>query len=187
MRLSINDCRHQTEISGAAFFCNMFGILFAGFNLFMSYKMRFIRLLLLVCIAMCAACTVNSSKEKELVLRQKELELREKELQLREKELAARNKMSRPDVKKRELRYLYFSNGGIIAYFNDGTIAGCPRCDFIRSNVYAMFQAKTFATYTVEPDGSLLVDKTDRRIPDPLEDEGWALVDYEWHTKVPKE
>lgn len=90
---------------------------------------------------------------------------------------------------KRELRYLYFANGGIVGYFDDGTVTGCPRCDFCRSNIIAMFDEKPYGTYTVQPDGSLLIDGHNKEFPeyDETMPDGWALIDYKWYIKPPQE
>ena len=40
--------------------------------------------------------------------------------------------------KNRQLQSLYFANGGLIGYFDDGTIVGCPRCDLLDENIDLM-------------------------------------------------
>jgi hypothetical protein len=77
---------------------------------------------------------------------------------------------------KRELRHLFFSNGGLIAYFNDGTKVGCERCDFIKSNIDRMFKKKPFEYYSNEEILNEIKENGK---------EGWALVDYKWNMKVP--
>ncbi len=126
--------------------------------------------------------------------KQKELELNEKEkaIVLKEKELALRidsiNKAKKAETKtytktntvatnKKELRYLFYDNGGIIGYFNDGTKAGCPRCDFCKSNVDELFAQESMGTYT---DEEVLNEINENGT------EGWALIDYEWKMEVPQ-
>ena len=89
---------------------------------------------------------------------------------------------------KKELRYLFFANGGIVGYFNDGTIAGCPRCDFAKSNIANMFEKEPTGTYTVEADGSLLINGTEKETPvyNSSDYDGWALIDYKWYIKPPQ-
>ncbi|RYE51684.1 MAG: hypothetical protein EOP48_17885 [Sphingobacteriales bacterium] len=132
----------------------------------------------------------NENNDHALALKSKELELKERELNLKEKELEQSKKnesqsaTSKKSLKK-ELRYVYYANGGLIAYFNDGTVTGCPRCDLMRSNLAAMFNDKPHATYTVQKDGSLLVNGTDRMYPSANASNGdhWALIDYKWIEK----
>jgi len=137
----------------------------------------------------------GSSNQNSEAIKQKELELKERELNLREREIQAMetNKKSQPNKSqeankkaKRELRYLYYANGGIVGYFDDGTVTGCPRCDFSKSNILAMFKAKPHATYTVERDGSLMLSNGTREIPNANDDRGWALIDFKWNQKVPQ-
>lgn len=133
-------------------------------------------------------------------LKQKELELKEKELELREKELAQKEstynnqekkneslKSSQEVVKqKRKMRFLFYSNGGLVGYFDDGTVSGCPKCNLIEENVKVLYSAKSYETYTVEDDGSLLVGKTKREYPSKKESglSGWAMIDYVWLVEV---
>ena len=81
------------------------------------------------------------------------------------------------------LRYLYFANGGVIGYYTDGSVRGCPRCDFCDDNIAAMSDRRPHANYTVESDGSLLVDGERRAIPasdSAAVDDGWAMIDSRW-------
>lgn len=87
---------------------------------------------------------------------------------------------------KRKLRYLYFANGGLRGYFNDGTIAGCPKCDFCRSNILTLFNEKSIGTYQVQADGSLLINTSEIEFPNCQADSGWALIDFQWNVKVPQ-
>jgi hypothetical protein len=90
---------------------------------------------------------------------------------------------------RKELRYLFFANGGLVAYFDDGSVVGCPRCDFSRSNIWSLWDAKPHARYQVLRDGRLLVNGTSKESPiyrrgDP---DGWALINYKWYIKPPQE
>ena len=102
--------------------------------------------------------------------------------------LASCDQASKEKAKKRELRYLFFANGGIVGYFDDGTIAGCPRCDFCKSNIVAMFNEKTYGKYKVENDGSLTINGDEHLVPafNPGDIDGWALIDYKWKIKPPQ-
>jgi len=130
----------------------------------------------------------NNVKERELELKAKELELKEQELKNKENNISETKSVSSETTtveakkSKKELRYLFFSNGGIVGYFDDGTIAGCPRCDFMKSNIVNMFEKEPTGTYTVEADGSLLINGTEKETPvyNSNDYDGWALIDYKW-------
>jgi len=156
-------------------------------------KCKLLKSIVIILSIFFISCSNNtdSIKEKELELKAKELELKEREINAKEKSVSetnnSYNKVNKPSSKKskRELRYLYFSNGGIIGYFDDGTIAGCPRCDFMKSNIINMFEKKPHGKYTVEADGSLLINGSERETPiyNSNDFEGWALIDYKWYIK----
>lgn len=83
----------------------------------------------------------------------------------------------------RKLRYLFFANGGLIGYFDDSTVVGCPRCDLLDVNIESMYSAVPFKTYTVRDDGSLLVENSYVEYPrEAGENEfaEWAMIDYKW-------
>lgn len=152
-------------------------------------------LLILVLPLLCISCSdeKHANSKKELELKERELQLQERELDQKEKEVAATFEQkavqsAASPKRSKELRYLFFANGGIIGYFDDGTVAGCPRCDFCRSNIIPMFDKAPHATYTVEADGSLLIDGKDRETPvfNAADGDGWALIDYKWHIKPPQ-
>ncbi|GEM_PF-1424888 len=153
-------------------------------------------LILIACLfASVFAISCNDSKPnpKELELKQKELELKEREISLREQETnetrknsTQADKQSATGGNKRELRYFYYANGGLRGFFNDGTIVGCARCEFCRSNILQMFNDTPIGTYEVQSDGSLLVNKSEREFPDYQSDKGWVLIDYKWNEKVPQ-
>lgn len=138
----------------------------------------------------------NENKQKELELKERELVLKEKELSLKERETVSQptSKIfpkAKPEVKryKKELRYLYFANGGIRGYFDDGTIVGCPRCDFCKSNIQTMFGEKPMGTYIVEDDGTLVINGNEKEHPEykSSDYDGWALIDYKWYIKPPQD
>ena len=85
--------------------------------------------------------------------------------------------------KVRRLRYLFFANGGMVGYYSDGTVVGCPRCDFNASNVKAMLHEKPYARYTIEPGGVLVIKSNQKETPAP--ENGWALINYKWYIKPP--
>lgn len=119
-------------------------------------------------------CTKDDSlKERELNLKEKELNIREKELDKKENSSIKEEKEN-----KQKLQYLFSSNGGLIGYFNDGSVASCPRCDLIRENVKGLYKQKSNGTFTVNNDGTLTV-KGSGKI-DPKQEDGWVMINYKW-------
>ncbi len=89
------------------------------------------------------------------------------------------NKTNNKIVKtNRELRHLFFSNGGLIAYYNDGTTVACERCELNKNNLEMMFKIKPVENYS--NDEILNEIKENGK-------EGWALIDYKWILKVPND
>jgi hypothetical protein len=76
----------------------------------------------------------------------------------------------------RRLRYLYHANGGLVGYFSDGTVAGCPQCDLLKKDVNALYYADPVDIYTIR-DSCLLIDGRDLQCPTA---DGWAMIDYKW-------
>jgi ferredoxin len=170
----------------------------------MKIKMKGIRaclgFLVLACVVCASSCQADDGqhKQKEIELKEKELELKEREINLKEKQAQQQpSKRSTTDQNpmpqkkasvsnKKELRYLYYANGGVVVYFDDGTIVGCPRCDFCRTTILAMFNDKPHSTYAVQGDGSLLINNSAREFPNHSKDPGWALIAYKWLEKVPQ-
>jgi hypothetical protein len=75
---------------------------------------------------------------------------------------------------KRQLVYLYASNGGIMGYYNDGTVVGCPRCEFTKSTLVDMAKQKPMGKWNLKkPDDFVSYE----------EDNGWVLINYQWKLK----
>lgn len=88
---------------------------------------------------------------------------------------------------KKELRYLYASNSGLIGYFDDGSISSCPRCDFYRDNVLYLFEADVYSYYKATEDGTMMIQNRESIIePNYIEDRGWKLINYKWQERVPQ-
>ncbi len=87
------------------------------------------------------------------------------------------NKISNKEIKQnRKLVYLYVSNGGMVGYFNDGSVIACPQCDFTRSNLLSMSQKRPFRKWNLKkPDDFISFE----------EDNGWVLINYKWKVKAP--
>jgi hypothetical protein len=77
----------------------------------------------------------------------------------------------------KKLRYLFYANGGLLGYFDDGSITACGRCDLSKESIKALYLEKPFKTYTVE-NGFLLIDGKGKEYPDTAEN--WAMIDYKW-------
>ncbi|MEZ7498347.1 hypothetical protein QO200_06310 [Flavobacterium sp. Arc3] len=135
----------------------------------------------------------NNQKEK-----QQEREIKAKELQLKEKEIPAENPDTQiPPIvtknteqsKNRKLRFLYYSKQGLRAYYNDGSVIDCPRCELTQENVLSIqnnTEEKGVLTYVIEKDGNLLVDgwKHEYPVVNMNENfEGWAMINYKWFVK----
>lgn len=133
---------------------------------------------LLLFFALSGCYKDNKLKERELDIKEKELDIREKELENDKYEKDDKTTKQNTQENKRKLQYLFSSNGGLVGYFNDGSIAGCQRCDLIRENVKGLYRQKTNGSYTANSDGSLNLKSEGRVIP-KLED-GWVMIDYKW-------
>lgn len=95
------------------------------------------------------------------------------------------NDNSQPFDDSRKLRYLYCSNGGIIGYFNDGTISTCLRCDCARENVERLRFKESTGSYVVENDGTLITDHGTKILPENNEEYSeWKLIDYVWQSDL---
>lgn len=89
-------------------------------------------------------------------------------------------------IHTKQLRFLYFSNGGMIGYFDDGTLVGCPKCDFCKTNIESMFSLKVMGNYEILKNGILLVDGSKKILPNQKKDKGWVLINYHWFEKIPQ-
>ncbi len=86
---------------------------------------------------------------------------------------------------KRKLRYVYYANGGVVGYFNDGTVSACPRCDFTKDAVAFLYKRKPHGTYKIGKNCLIeTYNGTSETDPfTPREEDatwGWAMVDYKW-------
>ena len=66
----------------------------------------------------------------------------------------------------------------MLGYFSDGTVVGCPKCDFAKSNVIGMYNQEPIRRWNLKkPDG----------FTSYKEDKGWVLINYKWKVKVPQD
>ena len=89
-----------------------------------------------------------------------------------------------PEIKNQnnsKLKYLYFSDAGLVGYFDDGSVVECPQCDKSQKSLETLSKAAAKSRFT-EKEGVLLVDaKKEERPAQSLSfTEGWALINYEW-------
>ncbi|MBK8586838.1 MAG: hypothetical protein IPN88_15995 [Bacteroidetes bacterium] len=56
------------------------------------------------------------------------------------------------DSANKLLKYLFYSNGGLRGYFDDGTITGCPKCDLTQENLNSLYSSQVIGTYVIEGD-----------------------------------
>lgn len=142
-------------------------------------------------IAIILLFSCGNEPNKELELLKEQIAKQEQKITALEDALAEDAKVSQQNeiAVKRELRYLFYANGGMAGYFDDGSVVGCPKCDFISSNILTMFDGESIGEYTVQNDGSLLLSDGEVLIPTISENsfDNWPLIDYEWNEKVPQE
>ncbi len=73
--------------------------------------------------------------------------------------------------------------GGLIGFFSDGTVTGCPRCDYCATNISYLKSEKPHAKYKVSDEGLIIVGKDGGEDLMPFDVEGidsWPLMDYKW-------
>jgi len=92
----------------------------------------------------------------------------------------AKNHVKQKQTSNRRLKHLFFANGGLRGYFDDGTIRGCPRCDLIELNINSMKRDReVFQTFKEKnnimttSDGEVVNFNTVNK-----ERNEWALVNY---------
>ena len=79
--------------------------------------------------------------------------------------------------KDRQLQFLYFTNGGLIGYFDDGTIVGCPRCDLMEKNINTLKNKDPHSEFIIEKD--VLITLQGDTIPiKSMKSNEWAIVNY---------
>jgi hypothetical protein len=90
-------------------------------------------------------------------------------------------KTMQANVSERKLRYVMATNGGLLGFYNDGTVAECPRCDLLKSNIAVMAKQKTKRKYQSSKD-HLIIDGDERLdiYIDGKVSPDWAMVDYKW-------
>lgn len=71
------------------------------------------------------------------------------------------NGVTNIDTIKRRVRYVFYANGGFVAYLTDFTVVGCPRCDPIPENLRNVLNKEPMGTYRPFKNGALLVDGKD--------------------------
>lgn len=88
-------------------------------------------------------------------------------------------------IQERNLRFLFFANGGLIGYFNDGTITGCPRCDLTSENITALYNKEPHSKFKVEK-GYLISELNDSIFINSMTKREWAIIEYENQINNPK-
>lgn len=89
-----------------------------------------------------------------------------------------------PEHATKKLRYMYAANGGLIGFFDDGSVSGCPRCDMIKENVETLYETPPHARY--ENHGQYLTLQGNRMdfYEDSVLKHEWVLFDYKWAIKI---
>lgn len=88
-------------------------------------------------------------------------------------------------TQERNLRFLFYANGGLVGYFNDGTITGCPRCDLITENITALYHKAPHSKFKVE-NGFLISASNDSTLINSMTKREWAIIEYENQIDNPK-
>ena len=89
------------------------------------------------------------------------------------------------DSNNRKLVHIFYSNGGILAFYNDGTVTGCPQCDLDENNIELLKSKESFATYTAD-DKSIWIkykngDESEMKFYGEGEiSDDWAMKDGKW-------
>ncbi|WP_067139002.1 hypothetical protein [Oceanivirga salmonicida] len=79
--------------------------------------------------------------------------------------------------KNRQLQFLYFSNGGLIGYFDDGTITGCPKCDLTNESINSLKNRKPHSKFKIVENE--LISEQGGSIPiNSMKSNEWAIVNY---------
>lgn len=84
----------------------------------------------------------------------------------------------------RKLRYMYAANGGLLAFFDDGTVSACSPCEMIKENVSTLYETPPHARYKKHNNSlSLNGDRMDFYKDRTLKPE-WVLFEYKWTIKI---
>ena len=137
------------------------------------------------------SCNNQKEKKQEREIKAKELQLKEKELHVEKPgtQISPIVTNNKEQSTNRKLRFLYYSKLGLRAYYNDGSVIDCPRCELTQENVLSIqnnTKEKGVQTYVIENDGNLLVDgwKHEYPVVNKKENfEGWAMINYKWFVK----
>lgn len=88
----------------------------------------------------------------------------------------------------RKLKYLYYANGGLLGFFDDGTVSGCPRCDLCRENINALKKKAPHEQYEVSGDMIIMgdtsgdpnaaMDAAGLKLHHNEETSEWAIIDF---------
>jgi hypothetical protein len=85
---------------------------------------------------------------------------------------------------KRQLRYLYSNNGGLLGYYNDGTVTGLPKHDLTPNNILYMDSVVPFEKYSVNKDGSILCRGVIENPNAPGAKVNWPLINNKWNVLI---
>ena len=89
--------------------------------------------------------------------------------------------------KENKIRFLWFSNGGLIGYYENGDVKICTKCDPIKSNILRLNNSEKFDTYTYTyKDSCILTSKEINCINFSTLDKNpfWLIVDYKWTSNL---
>ncbi|MBQ4912830.1 hypothetical protein J8L85_00175 [Maribacter sp. MMG018] len=127
--------------------------------------MRIIKVVLLILLILTLSCKDNKNSKKV-----EEKKTIEEKIEIKE---------------SRQLQFLYFANGGLIGYFDDGTIVGCPRCDLIDENIELIKSRKPHSRFKVI-DKILISEQGDSVPINSMKNNEWAIINYKSTLREPK-
>ncbi len=79
--------------------------------------------------------------------------------------------------KEKRLQFLFYANGGLIGYFDDGTIVGCPRCELTDEVVEILKDREPHSKFKII-DNVLISEQGDTIPIDSMRNNEWAIVNY---------
>ncbi len=88
--------------------------------------------------------------------------------------------------RNKKIRYLLYTDVGLLAFYDDYSIIGCSKCGLNRTNIKNLKSMEILGYYEIQSNGNLKAGTT---IFEPLETEEngnkrWAVIDYFWYVDL---
>lgn len=138
---------------------------------------------LLLCTLMTLSCSNPRAADREQFLQRSDTPIARQQTEVLA-DTAVPPAPPVPEHASKKLRYMYAANGGLIGFFDDGSVSGCPRCDMIKENVATLYETSPHARY--ENHGRYLILQGTRMdfYEDSVLKHEWVLFDYKWAIKI---